>query len=361
MTLPGAGGRSFRSGRTRGAPDGAPVVAVTGAASPTGLLLTRHLLTRDDVARVIAIDAVRADAPGATWRLADVAAPEVAARLRGVDVVVHLAEGRAERPTVLAAQAVLTGAAAAGVARVVVCTSAMVYGALPDNPVPLPEDAPLRALPERSALGRLLEVEDVCARAGLAHRGLTVTVVRPATVVGDGRASAVTRHFEGARLLTVRGAEPLWQLCHVEDLVTALATAAVEPTLTGPLTVACEGWLDQAGAEALSGLRRVELPPSLVLGAAERLHRLGVVSAPASELPYVLYPWVVDSARLRAAGWRPAYENAAVLAELVACSRAQHAARGMSRTDATIGAAGATVAALGTAALVRRARRRRGT
>ena len=35
----------------------------------------------------------------------------------------------------------LTAAAAAGVHRVVLCTSAMVYGALPDNDVPLAEDA----------------------------------------------------------------------------------------------------------------------------------------------------------------------------------------------------------------------------
>ena len=41
-------------------------------------------------------------------------------------------------------QAVLTAAAATGVRRVVLLTSAMVYGALPDNDVPLAEDAPLR-------------------------------------------------------------------------------------------------------------------------------------------------------------------------------------------------------------------------
>ncbi len=44
-------------------------------------------------------------------------------------------------------QTVLTAAAAAGVRRVVLFTSAMVYGALPDNDVPFSEDAELRATP----------------------------------------------------------------------------------------------------------------------------------------------------------------------------------------------------------------------
>lgn len=53
-------------------------------------------------------------------------------------------------------QTVLTAAAAAGVHRVVLCTSAMVYGALPDNDVPLSEDAELRATAEATGVGDLL-------------------------------------------------------------------------------------------------------------------------------------------------------------------------------------------------------------
>src|SRR5690606_41678554 len=56
--------------------------------------------------------------------------------------------------------------------------------------------------------------------------------------------------------------------------------------------------------EALSGRARIELPGSFAYGTAERLHRLGITPAPASELHYVTNPWVVSSERLRAAGWR---------------------------------------------------------
>ena len=73
-------------------------------------------------------------------------------RLADVDVVVHTdvdlspdSDARARRAfNVRGAQTVLTAAAAGGVGRVVLVTSAMVYGAAPENPVPLAEDAPLQ-------------------------------------------------------------------------------------------------------------------------------------------------------------------------------------------------------------------------
>ena len=92
-------------------------------------------------------------------------------------------------------QTVLTAAAAAGVHRVVLCTSAMVYGALPDNDVPLSEDAELRATAEATGVGDLLEIERLGRRAPRAHPGLNVTVVRPAVLVG-GTDTALTRYFE---------------------------------------------------------------------------------------------------------------------------------------------------------------------
>jgi hypothetical protein len=71
----------------------------------------------------------------------------------------------------------------------------------------------------------------------------------------------------------------------------------------------------------------------------------------------------VSSSRLRAAGWRPAYDNEQALAALMDEVVGHHAAlaRRLGRKDAatTLGAAGATVALVGTAALVRRARRKR--
>jgi nucleoside-diphosphate-sugar epimerase len=349
-----------------------PVVAVTGAAGGIGHALAVRLASSPSVKKVIAIDERRGDIAGATWRVADVRDPALAGRLAGVDVVVHAdvdlaadSDARQRRAfNVRGAQTVLAAAAAGRVGRVVLVTSSMVYGARPDNPVPLSEDAPLAADTDNSVVGDLLEVEQLARRSPRAYPGLAVTVMRPAALVGEPSYpvdTLVTRHFEAPRLLTVKGCAPRWQFCHVDDLAAALEVA-VAGGLDGEFAVGCDGWLERDEVEQISGLKSIELPARLTFGTAQRLHRLGVTPAPAMDLRYVVYPWVVDCARLRAAGWRPRLDNAAALRVLLDQRNGRHAVAGrrIARKEATITAAGATVAAaIGTAAIVRRARRHR--
>lgn len=348
-----------------------PVIAVTGAAAGIGALVTERLAASDEVKQVVAIDERRGELPEAHWHVLDVRDPAIAEKLRGTDVVVHLAldldlETDATARTaynVRGTQTVLTAAAAAGVRRVVLCTSAMVYGALPDNPVPLAEDAELRATEEATGVGDLLEMERLGRRAPRAHPGLNVTVVRPAAVVG-GVDTPLTRYFESPRLLVVKATRPCWQFCHIDDLAAALEFAALEKA-EGELAVGCDGWLEQDEVEELTGIRRMELPSAVALGAAARLHRLGLTPSPAGDLAYTMYPWVVSGSRLHEAGWRPQHTNEDVLAELLEEVSGRHtvAGRRLGRKDAAAagaaGAAGATVALLGTAAVVRRVRKAR--
>ncbi|MEW2544771.1 SDR family oxidoreductase [Streptomyces sp. NPDC047002] len=345
-----------------------PVVAVTGAATGVGDLLTRRLAESAEIRRVLAFDERRGEVEDAVWHVLDIRDPAIADRLRGADVVVHLAldldlgSDPAARTAynVRGTQTVLTAAAAAGVHRVVLCTSSMVYGALPDNDIPLSEDAELRATAEATGVGDLLEIERLGRRAPRAHPGLNVTVVRPALLVG-GTDTALTRYFESPRLLVVAGSRPTWQFCHVEDLVSALEYAALGK-VEGELAVGCDGWLEQEEVERLSGIRRMELPSAVALGAAARLHRIGLTPSPAGDLAYTMYPWVVSVTALHDAGWRPHWTNEEVLGALIEEVGGRHtvAGRRLGRKDATAaGAAGATVALLGTAAVVRRVRKAR--
>jgi nucleoside-diphosphate-sugar epimerase len=347
-----------------------PVVAVTGAAGGIGYALTIRLAASPKVRRVIAIDAKRGDIAGVTWRVADVRDPALAGRLAGVDVVVHAdldlapdSDARQRRAfNVRGAQTVLTAAAAGRVGRVILLTSSMVYGARPDNPVPLPEDAPVAADADSSVAGDMIEIEQLARRSPRANPGMAVTVVRPAALVGEPVDTLVTRHFEAPRLLTVKGCAPRWQFCHIDDLTSALEFA-VSGGLDGQFTVGCDGWLEQDEVEEISGMKSIELPARLTFGTAQRLHRLGVTPAPAMDLRYVVYPWVTDCAALRAAGWRPQFTNAEALRALLDQRKGHHAVAGrrIARKEATITAAGATVAVIGTAAIVRRARRHRRT
>lgn len=325
---------------------------MTGADSGLGTALHQRLRARPDVPEVRAVDG----GPSLT-----------AQHLVGASTVVHLATSydasadpvERQALNVRGTAAVLEACRAAGARRVVLVTSVDVYGPRPGRSTtpgrPLTERSPLRAEPADTLTGDLVEVERLADHAS--RTGLEVTVLRPAALVGahlgpayDGQ---LLRNLSSSRLLALRGVEPLWQLCHADDLLAALELAAVG-VASGRLTVACDGWLPQTTVETLSGRRRLELPASVALSTAERLHRLGMTSASPRELDLLLAPIVVTCARLRAAGWAPTWTNeAALLAHL-----AQQPDAG-SRSAAPITAAGATAAVIGTAALVRRARRRR--
>jgi nucleoside-diphosphate-sugar epimerase len=357
-----------RQGRSDSGRRGRPVVAVTGAAHDLGLALTADLARSDRFSRVIAIDDHRGDLTGVVWRIVDIRDPMLAGRLTGIDVIVHTdldlapeSDPKTRRAyNVRGAQTVLTAAAAGGVKRVILVTSAMVYGAHQENPVPLDESGPLNADPDGSVVGDFMEIEELAERSPRANPGMTVVVVRPAALVGHGVDTLITRHFEAPRLLAVKGCAPRWQFCHLTDLMSAIEAAAAGE-VTGAFAVGCDGWLEQAQVEELSGLRRIELPGRVTFATAQRLHRAGITPALVTDLHYVVYPWVVDCVALRQAGWRPAVTNAQALAVLLEERAGHHAVAGrrLAKKDATITAAGATVAVIGTAAIVRQVRKRR--
>lgn len=350
-------GEQIRSGRMTpsGAHGGADDVVVVGR-GPVASAVAAAVWG----GRVRSVDEVPADSP-----------EDVLAGATVVVLVAHAGDlgpsstaGRREREAAVVAhtQRVLGAARAVGARHVVAIGSAVVHGAWADRPVihdadPLPrtDDAARDGL-----VGDLLAVEAVLDRSRR-RRAPLVTVLRPAPLVGPGVDTFVTRHFEAPRLLTVRGAVRQWQFLHVEDLADA-ARFAVEHRLAGVLTVGAGDVLEPAQVEAAAGMRRVELAAATAFGTAERLHRVGVLPAPASELAFVVYPWTVAADRLRVAGWEPRWSSEACLDVLLEGVQGRLAVAGRrvgTRDAAALGAAGAAVALIGTAAVWRQARVRR--
>lgn len=294
-------------------------VAVTGVSGMLGQRLLPILDTNPAIGRIVGID-VRDPARRARkleFHRVDIVTTDLSAHVRGADTVVHLAaivspildEPLMTRVNCDGTRRVLDAAAAAGVRKVVRPSSAAVYGAWPNNPVPLTEDAPLR--PNPGFLPAILDAESerLVAQWRDARSGRVGTRLRIAPVVGPGTGSLFAAIATGQAPLHVRNATQPVQVVHVEDAATALA-AAVENDLDGVYNAAADGWMAHEEWEALLPRRHL---PGLPYEAAERmlqaLWTTGLADAPPSALPYISQPWVIANDRLKAAGWAPRHTN----------------------------------------------------
>jgi nucleoside-diphosphate-sugar epimerase len=353
---------------TRGT--GADVVAVTGVAGYLGRRLLSMLDEDRDVERVIGLD-VSEPAGGSTkleFHQMDVRDARLAKILSGADTVVHLAfvvdamrdVERMRETNVDGTRNVLEAIGATGVRKLIYTSSATVYGAHPDNDFPLRETSPLRATSDFSYAWHKLETERLIEAFREDHPEVLVTVLRPAIAFGANVQNFISRLLEAPRITTVKGYEPPMQFVHEDDLAAALRFAVVEE-LPGAYNVAPDGWLTAEEFLDLSGKKRVELPEAVAFSLAERLWKLGVSEAPPGELEYFMHPWVVDNAKLKAAGWTPAHTNEDALAATLEAHRPWVAlGRARLRKDDLAKGAAATLGVVGAMALVRRARKKRG-
>ena len=199
--------------------------------------------------------------------------------------------------------------AAASAATVVLWSSGVVYGAHPDNPVPIPESQPIRPNPEFPAAGVLAESERIALEAGEA-----VVVLRGAGVWAPAWGTFLARSLMAPAMIGVRGQDPPLQCLAPADAVSALVLAA-SGRLRGVYNVAPDDWVGARDAARAAGRRRLEVPQRVAQSTAERLWRAGMSAATAGELLYQMHPWVLGNARLRQAGWAPTRSSVEAFAE----------------------------------------------
>jgi nucleoside-diphosphate-sugar epimerase len=205
--------------------------------------------------------------------------------------------------------ALLEAAGAVGVSTVVVLSSATAYGAWPDNPVPLTEDAPLRPNPSLGFATHKAEVERLAAEWRRAHPGETVALLRPTVAVASDTSDWLGSSLWSTMPLAAADEEPPAQFVHLDDLAAAVHLA-VTRRLDGPFNVAPDGWISGEDLRRLAGRG-----PSVRLSERWRVRlarlgwKAGVTSTPPGIIAYRSHPWVVANDRIRAAGWRPTHSN----------------------------------------------------
>lgn len=194
-----------------------------------------------------------------------------------------------------------------------------------------------------------------------------LTILRAAATAGPDIDTLVTRHFEAPRVLALKGVEKTWQFAHVHDIAQA-ALVAIEKQLYGTLVVGAvkevgETFIPDALSlgEVLSAtnMRSIEVTKETAFGTAHRLHKVGLLPSPARDLEMTVYSWTVFPQRLLESGWRPKVSSLECIEQISVQARGRIgvAGRRVGHKDAAaLGAAGAAVALLSTAAIWRQAR-----
>lgn len=269
-------------------------VAVAGAQTHLGAQVVTLLQALPDVDRVVALDGVSSVAPPAS-------------ALAGVGTLVHLDRQPCPDPEharrARQRAQLVDAAVEAGIGHVVVVSSAAVYGARADNPVPLTEEAPLRPNPEADYAVEKVESERCWGAWAQDQEGATLTVLRPALVVGDPEEQWLAIALRAPTRWGVGHGEVPTQFVHVDDLATAVATA-VERRLDGVYNVAPEGWMEGSEVQTLVGTPfRPPIPPRWAAALARWCWSRGLGGVVPGLVPYATHPWVVATDRLRAEGW----------------------------------------------------------
>jgi len=293
-------------------------VAVTGASGYIATRLIETLLADPKIEKVLGFDVRPPEITSEKFVFdqIDVRSPSLEARLSGVDVLVHLAfimdpihdESEMRDVNVNGSQNVFRSAGKAGVKKLIYTSSAVVYGAHPDNAVPLTEESPLRANLDFSYPAHKLEVEYVVREFQDEYPDASVTVFRPAIVFGPHVDNAWSHLMEFPVLFGVKGYKPPLQFVHEEDVARALSKTVVED-IPGVYNLAPDDWLESNQIMSLLDRKRVDLPEPVAFAVAERLWSLGMAEAPAGMLHYVMHPWVVSAEKLKSTGFVCTYSS----------------------------------------------------
>lgn len=196
--------------------------------------------------------------------------------------------------------------------KLVLLSSANVYGPRPDNPQLIREDAPLLGAGRFSDIRDLVEL-DMLVGAFFWRAAATETVIlRPAHILGTVK-NAPSNYLRLDVVPTLLGFDPMIQVVHQRDVLRAIELA-LQPGARGIFNVGGPEPLALSKAIAILGRRIVAVPHALAKAAVKNLFRFRLTSFPAPELDFIRYVCMVDDSKAkRELGYAPEHGLEATL------------------------------------------------
>ena len=315
------------------------VVLVDGVAGYWGGRVAERLLSEPDL-HVIGLDTEPPrQGSGIDFIQADMRNPLLVELLKEekVHTYVHLAFKDSDRPSesafefnVMGTMKVLSACAEAGVKHIVLKSSTLLYGAQPGNSAFLREDHPLNAKRNFGTLRDLLEIETFVANFRGQSPEVKLTVLRFAHILGPTVDSPLARFLRDDTAPMLLGFDPVVQLIHEEDVVSALAHAVIY-NVPGTYNIAAQGAMPLFKLTGLAGKFPVPvLHPIAYLGESFLGPQFTSI-----DFDYLRYPCVGDLQRMREdLEFKPAYMAEEVVREFAALQKQKAAAPTLSPQEA---------------------------
>ena len=213
---------------------------------------------------------------------------------------------------IVAFQKLLDFVAQYEIPKLIVLSSANVYGPQPDNPQFLSEDAPLLGAQSFRGIRDLVELDMLAQSFFWRHPHTETVILRPCHILGRVR-NAASNYLRLERPITLLGFDPMVQFIHERDVIAAIRLA-LEPGHRGIFNLRGPGELPLSKVFRVLGRRQLPLPRWMAGVALERLWRYHLMSFPAPELDHIRYVCMVDDRRAREVlGFKPSYGLEATL------------------------------------------------
>src|SRR5215472_15396342 len=192
------------------------------------------------------------------------------------------------------------------VPKLVVLSSANVYGPQPDNAQFLTEEAPLLGGQNFSEIRDLIEVDMLAQSFFWKHPDTETVILRPVHILGTVR-NAPSNFLRLPTIPTALGFDPMVQVIHEDDVVSAIERA-LRPAVRGIFNLAGPEPLPLSRAIKLLGRPSLPVPVSLGKIMLKRMWTLRLTNFPPPEIDHIRYVCMVDDTRARdVLGFTPAY------------------------------------------------------
>lgn len=214
--------------------------------------------------------------------------------------VVHDPRANAEEQktwNVLSYQRVLEYVQQYRIPKLVLLSTANVYGPRPDNPQFLKEDAPLLASGALSDMRDLVELDMVTQSFFWKEPQTETVILRPAHILGTVR-NAPSNYLRLKVVPTLLGFDPMMQLVHQDDVVEAIVRA-LRPGIRGIFNVAGPNPAPLSQVVATLGRAAVPIPHGVAKYGVDRMWRWRMTSFPAMDLDFIRFVCMVDDSRAR--------------------------------------------------------------